>query len=51
MSWVAIRGPVGGPRWDFYTAYVAMHAGGPYAKKVDLSQFSKFPWVASEPPG
>jgi hypothetical protein len=51
MEWkayVAIRGPIGPQRWDFYVSMLAMYAGSPYKKKVKFSEF-KMPWAVSEP--
>jgi hypothetical protein len=44
---MAIRGPIGGQREDFYASFVAMHAGGPYEKRVKFSQFA-MPWAVPE---
>jgi hypothetical protein len=47
MEWLSIRGPIGGPRTDFYTSYLAMHTSGPHAKEVPIAQF-KMPWIKEE---
>ena len=45
--WASIRGPIGGPRRDYYTSYIAMHAGKPYTAEVSLDDF-KMPWAPPE---
>jgi hypothetical protein len=47
MVWAAIRGPIGGPRRDYYTSYIAMHAGKPYSTEVSLDDF-RMPWAKPE---
>jgi hypothetical protein len=47
MVWAAIRGPIGGPRRDFYASFLAMHAGKPHDTEVSQSDFMP-PWVKSE---
>lgn len=44
LTWMEIRGPIGPQRHDFYASYVAMHAGGPYEKEVQLADF-EMPWI------
>lgn len=44
MEWITIRGPIGGPRQDYYQANLAMHAGGPYEKSVPFKDFM-MPWL------
>jgi hypothetical protein len=46
LEWLAIRGPIGGPRTDFYTSFVAMHASQPQ-KEVSITAF-KMPWIREE---
>lgn len=48
-AWVALRGPIGPDRWDFYTSYIAMNAGGPYEnpKEVTIEAF-QMPWIAAQ---
>lgn len=47
MVWATIRGPIGGPRQDYYTSFIAMHAGKPYSTEVSLRDFD-MPWVVPE---
>lgn len=46
MEWVSIRGPIGGPRQDFYASFVARFAGRPYAS-TDEADYENFmmPWL------
>jgi len=44
LEWMKIRGPIGGVRQDYYTSFLAMHAGKPYTTEVSLSDFA-MPWV------
>lgn len=44
LEWMALRGPIGGSRTDFYTSYLAMHMGAQQGKEVSLRQYS-MPWV------
>lgn len=43
-----VRGPVGGPRRDFYTSMLAMHAGGPWEKAPKFRDFA-MPWARPDP--
>jgi len=47
MVWAAIRGPIGGPRRDWYHANLAMHAGKPYDTAPSQSDFMPW-WVKPE---
>jgi hypothetical protein len=47
MVWAKIRGPIGQPRRDYYTSFVAMHAGKPYEEEVSLADFDH-PWAQTE---
>ena len=39
MVWAGIRGPIGGPRQDWYHANLAMYAGKPWPEEVDQDDF------------
>lgn len=45
---MAIRGPIGGPRMDFYASLLAMHAGGPYERAPKFGDFA-MPWAPPQP--
>lgn len=45
MEWMSIRGPIGGPRTDFYTSYLAMQIRAAQSSgELSLDNF-KMPWV------
>lgn len=46
MEWASVRGPIGGPRADFYTSYLAMHirASQPGAGDRSAEDY-KMPWL------
>lgn len=47
-QFVEIEGPIGGPRNDFYTSYIAYYASRQtHAKDTTLSDF-KMPWMKDE---
>lgn len=46
MEWAKIRGPVGGPRRDWYHANLAMYAGRPYPEDSKLSEVDFLPYWA-----
>lgn len=46
MEWAKIRGPVGGPRRDWYHANLTMHAGKPYPADSNLSDGDFLPYWA-----
>jgi hypothetical protein len=46
LEWINIRGPIGGPREDYYTAFIAQQSAGPF-RKADDGKFENFimPWL------
>ena len=49
MVWAAIRGPIGGPRQDWYHANLAMYAGKPYPEDYEASYMDFLPhWAKHE---
>lgn len=44
LEWLSIRGPIGGPRTDFYTSFLAMHLAGSRGKEASVAEY-KMPWI------
>lgn len=42
MAWMAVRGPIGPQRQDFYAAIVSMYAGKPYDQDKDPPELKDF---------
>jgi hypothetical protein len=48
MVWASIRGPIGGLREDYYTAFLARYGGNQYPAEVSVEDF-RMPWFRPEP--
>lgn len=46
MVWAAIRGPIGGPRQDWYHSHLAMYAGKPYPEGHEVNSEDFLPYWA-----
>ena len=46
---MAIRGPIGGPRQDFHTSFLAMHLRAQISDKPVTLKDVAMPWAPPEP--
>lgn len=52
MTWAKIRGPVGPPRRDYYTYFLALHSGREWPEKTTVDQLVAtfpMPWLKPDP--
>lgn len=48
MEWMSVRGPIGGPRADFHTSFLAMHSRAAHqGGELSVDDF-RMPWVTQE---